>query len=620
MSQIGSNYVELLFDMGTAPKIESSNLSIVDLFKDFYSVPDFQREYVWKRENVEKLLNDIFEELYNSDQPVKDTEYFLGSIVVCKDKENNFQLIDGQQRMTTIYLIFCVLRNLIQNLNEDSKSLDQLIAGVQFNSKTGDDITKYRLALQYDTDSETLLQEIASGKSNLFINKKINNNKTLSSVDNLKIAIKVINIWLNDQFPSEARSLKIFTNTFVKQIKLIRIETPNLKNALRVFETINNTGVGLTPADLLKNYLFIHISKDTHNDQHIQKLKYRWTEFINILYKCNQKPETFLRYYLMSHYSVNLSNIFPEEEVYDWFVDEKNKHYINHNTLAFIEKLVLASKHYANFVDNKNIDGTNNEYLENIRRLQGGYKQHHVLLLAGRFLPIELFTLLCKHIENLLFIYAITSSSGRKDINLMRTFAIWSRELRQIKEEKELNEFINKYFYGEVINTLPNYFDQIFSKFNEGMVGKPRLRYILAKIAQYTEEKAYGNKKSLNWYLDKKHHVEHILSQSNRNSDFDLPEQYNTYCKKLGNLTLLEEAINTSISDKNYESKKSDYEKSQFLITKSIASSQKIGDNTSFNRAIDELSLCEFNNWNSRSIDIRQEIMAKLARKVWGLE
>lgn len=48
--------------MHTAPKIESRDLSLTDLFKDFYSVPDFQREYVWEEENVEKLLEDIFDE------------------------------------------------------------------------------------------------------------------------------------------------------------------------------------------------------------------------------------------------------------------------------------------------------------------------------------------------------------------------------------------------------------------------------------------------------------------------------------------------------------------------------------------------------------------------------
>ena len=151
--------------MGTAPKIESSNLSIADLFRDFYSVPDFQREYVWKHSNVEKLIDDIYYELYDSEQPLEDSEYFLGSIVVFRDRDGTFQLIDGQQRMTTIYLIFCVLRDNIRKLGQESKVLDNLIAGVTPDLQTGEDVNKYRLSLHYDSDGAAFLEEVASGKT-----------------------------------------------------------------------------------------------------------------------------------------------------------------------------------------------------------------------------------------------------------------------------------------------------------------------------------------------------------------------------------------------------------------------------------------------------------------------
>ena len=99
--------------------IESTDLTIEQIFKDFYTVPDFQREYVWKTENVEKLLQDIFDEFYDENLTISEgPEYFLGSIVVCKDSDNIFLLIDGQQRMTTIYLILCAARDLLINLGK----------------------------------------------------------------------------------------------------------------------------------------------------------------------------------------------------------------------------------------------------------------------------------------------------------------------------------------------------------------------------------------------------------------------------------------------------------------------------------------------------------------------
>lgn len=98
--------------MSTIPTIESSNLSLSAIFQDFYIVPDFQREYVWQKDQVQKLLEDLFEGLGLDEGDTSVSEYFLGSIVVYPDSTDDkqtFQLIDGQQRLTTIYLIF--LRN-----------------------------------------------------------------------------------------------------------------------------------------------------------------------------------------------------------------------------------------------------------------------------------------------------------------------------------------------------------------------------------------------------------------------------------------------------------------------------------------------------------------------------
>jgi uncharacterized protein with ParB-like and HNH nuclease domain len=84
-------------------KIESQDLSVGALFKDFYAVPDFQRECVWQQEQVEKLLQDLYDEFYDEEgHIVSGPEYFLGSVVACKGDDGTFKLIDGQQRMTTL--------------------------------------------------------------------------------------------------------------------------------------------------------------------------------------------------------------------------------------------------------------------------------------------------------------------------------------------------------------------------------------------------------------------------------------------------------------------------------------------------------------------------------------
>jgi hypothetical protein len=136
------------------------------------------------------------------------------------------------------------------------------------------------------------------------------------------------------------------------------------------------------------------------------------------------------------------------------------------------------------------------------------------------------------------------------------------------------------------------------------------LKYILAKITQFVEDQAFGNAKPLDWYLDKSVTIEHILPQS----------QKDIYSERLGNLTLLEKTINSSISDKYYQEKLSGYRESQIIITRSLAEIPYVGNNTQLNRAMNDLNLVKFTTWDHSSIEKRQQILVNIAIKVWGME
>lgn len=98
--------------------IESLDLAVGKLFDDFYTVPSFQREYVWGEPQVEQLLQDIHTE-FSSNDDGRDSEYFIGSIVVCDAGDGTFDLIDGQQRTTTLYLLLCAIRDTIEQIEPD---------------------------------------------------------------------------------------------------------------------------------------------------------------------------------------------------------------------------------------------------------------------------------------------------------------------------------------------------------------------------------------------------------------------------------------------------------------------------------------------------------------------
>lgn len=145
----------------------------------------------------------------------------------------------------------------------------------------------------------------------------------------------------------------------------------------------------------------------------------------------------------------------------------------------------------------------------------------------------------------------------------------------------------------------------------------------MAKLSQYIEEKAWGNlaHESLEYYVDNSVHIEHILPQTplgDSQSTFEFPEEYANYAQRLGNLTLLEKTINTSLSNGHFDSKKAGYKQSSFLLTKSIAEVPRVGEHTQLNQAVQ--GLASYDKWGSDSIEARQTMLTGIARKVWGLD
>jgi uncharacterized protein with ParB-like and HNH nuclease domain len=94
----------------TTQSIESQDITVGGIFQAFYAVPDYQREYVWEAAQVEQLLSDILGEMPPKQQEGPPAEYFIGSIVVCPNVTGVLDLIDGQQRMTTLFVVLCAIR------------------------------------------------------------------------------------------------------------------------------------------------------------------------------------------------------------------------------------------------------------------------------------------------------------------------------------------------------------------------------------------------------------------------------------------------------------------------------------------------------------------------------
>lgn len=137
--------------------IRYTDESINTAFSAFYVIPEYQREYVWEKTQVKQLMEDLLD-AYTSD---KNKAYFLGTIVTCS-ANGDFELVDGQQRLTTFFIILCIVKKLYAEYGIPTASIDQLICGTSLN-QYGVPVTRYRLELQHQNVTNCL-ELIAKGE------------------------------------------------------------------------------------------------------------------------------------------------------------------------------------------------------------------------------------------------------------------------------------------------------------------------------------------------------------------------------------------------------------------------------------------------------------------------
>ena len=588
----------------TEHNIESKDIKVGDVFKEFYAVPDYQREYVWEAEQVEQLLSDINSE--HGDKPDA-PEYFIGSIVVCAGFSEVLELIDGQQRMTTIFLLLCAIRDRFKELGKDLPgTLERLIADVYTNA-SGNDTFRHRLELQYE-DSGDVLKRIVDRDMD---RKSATNTRSITNINN---AYHTAFGFLKNEFGEDLQKIRAFYGYLITKVKLIRIQTKDVAKALKIFETINDRGVGLDSMDLLKNLLFMKADRDK-----FEKLKIRWKELQDTINEMREKPLRFLRYYIFGHYDVD---VLREDEIYGWF--EKNEAVCRYSVdpIGFADRLFRSVKDYQHFLNGRDQDGKRNRYLENLRLLGGkGARQHLILLLAGRHLKRDLFDQLAGEVENLFFIYVITREPTR---NFERSFVRWAVDLRKVTNKSELQSFIARYF-APAKKELSVRFDDAFLNLHSGSVQQYRLRYILAKLTQYVELCAYGENEGTRWlrrYIESDYQIEHIFPQQPSQeaaSEFGMTDDEGVegVAGRLGNLLLIEKSINASLGNQAYSKKRSAYTQSHLLLTKTLAERPKIGEKTRIDKAVADL--VSFSEWNETAINQRQKMLAVLAQRIWGI-
>ena len=138
-------------------KIENHKYTIEEAFREcFYIVPDYQREYVWTEKEVQQLLDDINEQI---DGGVT-REYFIGTVLVSPtSQKNHYEVIDGQQRLTTLFLLLCALRHLFRG--ESQCQVISSLISTSYTTSAGETQTSLKLEPRYENAGEVMEKLVA---------------------------------------------------------------------------------------------------------------------------------------------------------------------------------------------------------------------------------------------------------------------------------------------------------------------------------------------------------------------------------------------------------------------------------------------------------------------------
>jgi uncharacterized protein with ParB-like and HNH nuclease domain len=236
--------------------IQAKELPLYKVFNsDFvFQIPLYQRPYAWTTEQAEELLEDLVAALEDTNKDIDDINpYFLGSIVLIKSEyEPNAQVVDGQQRLTTLTILLSVLRELLPT--EESHDVAEYI--YQKAKKIG--ISKenqYRLTLR-DKDA-TFFREYIQDALGISKLRDINILKYSESCKNIRDNAFLFRERL-EKLDSDA--LFRFAQFVVTRCCLVIITTTDFDSAYRIFSVMNNRGLDLSLADILKAEILGKIS------------------------------------------------------------------------------------------------------------------------------------------------------------------------------------------------------------------------------------------------------------------------------------------------------------------------------------------------------------------------
>jgi len=544
------------------------SLTINKLFTDadsLYQIPKYQRPYKWTDDQIDKLWDDLWESYTN-----QEANYFLGSVITAKPVKGGpyLDIVDGQQRMTTLIILFAVVRDIYPKINEvlcesDPSAIGEthLKSAILHNDKFG------RLRLhthsnhQSDFDNIIVKGDISSLKKPY--------KKDLRKDEEPKYKFINTACFLKEHFQSigEEETGK-FINYIFNKVKIIRIDCTDVGFAIKLFQVLNARGLDLTNADLIKSYLLNRIHQDYGKDIVETKENQFLQDWINCEKIASETNESLNSLLVIYEYYLLAAN--PKKSLYDELVNQ----FSQDDPLDIIRDFNMFCEIYK-----EKIYKSNDEIIYSYFYLGWSFYWRTTLLTAlhtGYNQYDELKFVLRKYY----YCHWISGYTLNRVKQPTFNFIKWIKEKKPINEIKEE---IHKLFTDLNIQ----------SKLEESLNGQVYHERWLKPLLFMVEYNQTDNPKKLS-ISDTNIHIEHILPQNfskiyGWKHVIEDERDGKEYVHKLGNLTLLSGRKNIQASDDEFDKKVQIYkgkgkhnnldEKiTSFRITQQIVDMKNSGD------------------------------------------
>ncbi|GAA7126854.1 DUF262 domain-containing protein [Helicobacter pylori] len=578
-------------------------------FEAYYQIPDYQRPYQWTEENCKKLLDDLL----SSYECYKESDYFCGSLVLIAigtDSATNaktYDVVDGQQRLSTFILLAKVLATLYNNennevLNKTSKDFLEKSLGDTDGEKRKR-LTFNTIGLNAKDDFQDALKffddlDASKGKDSKSNGSSKSKNNYLENAICLKNYLE----------KKEIENINKFIEWLYFKVVFIKTTCPNISMALRIFSVLNARGLPLHAIDIFKVELLKKLAKEKDQEEFVS----RWNA---LRQKCSKNESKFPKR------KENKREKNAAEILFSWYLT-----YLNPVTGAKSMEERLADQF-------ERLNKPPLEYLKGIENFYNAYGEvlemqdrhaHLLSYLASDFWRVILCTSILHH-------YSDQDIEALKELLVKFYYQNWVAEQTEPKKQTNCNiikALKEKQSIENIASIVKEYLDDDNNKITQNFREKLKddhlyekhkkasknswLRPILILVEYFISDDPRPKRIEKNDF-----HVEHILPQQPGSSsqwmkDFS-EEERGLYTHSLANLTLLGGTKNGQASNLDFKDKKKIYMGEEISLSKK----KTFKVMTCYKMTIDIAH--HYTEWTPTSLEKRKEELIQIIESVLTL-